>query len=788
MDNEVPRLHHRHLDFLETAMGFLFALGFPLLLAQAPAAPALRGTISDEATGEPITGALVELLDVARRTYSDTAGRFELSDVPPGSHDLRVSRLGYASRTVDVLLPAGVDLQVDVGLAALPATLVRVRVLDSAGGSPFARDDSADAGAPGLYVVTAEDVRSHPLLAEPDFLMALSGNAGVAIAPEAPTSIHVRGGAGDQNLVLFDGVPVYSPVHASGSFGALNPDALEAVALHAGVLPARLGGALSSVIEARSRVPDLSGFHARGGMGLTSARLTVEGPLSGTRAGYLVSGRWGAPALFAGPQEETRLRSESRDVLAKITTAFVGGRLEAFSFTAGDQSGFSSRVPDGTAMTATSTSPAARHAFEWGSRTHALSWRRSLRQNMSLALSSWHADYEAEIEWIGASMPLSVSSARATTGLQGSVSVDRPGRWLRLGLDATREDARYAVAPHSAPVTAGHSSYAVDGRATMISAFVDDRVQLGRGWHLMTGARGTMLGSHTLLLEPRVALVTQLVPSVTVALGVSRVHQPVQSLTNPESPVRNVFGGVLPVLAGASAPVARSDQVAATITATPRPGLRVTIDAYAKALDGLALIAPVSSRPFAADTIATGRGRVVGLGAAAAWRAARLAGTTALGFTHSISRTDRGSYRPNYTPALSLSTGLAYQSSAQMTWRAALMARSGQRVTRYQGPLLWEGCDPIDGGCEMMGTPERTTGALGAERLPGYLRLDLGVRRAWRIPRFGPAGALEAYGTVSNVLGRRNVWALLAEPDTGTPSSVPMRPFSLLTAGIDWRF
>jgi carboxypeptidase family protein/TonB-dependent receptor-like protein len=764
-------------------MGFLFALGLPLLLAQDPA-PAIRGIISDEATSEPIAGARVELLDVGRRTYSDTAGRFELSDVATGSHRLHVSRLGYTSRMLDVLLPPSGDFQIDVALTAVPAELVRVRVVDTSSRHRGTGDDATDALLPGSRLYTADDVRSQPLLAEPDFLLALAADAGVAMAPEAPTAFHVRGGSGDQNLVLLDGAPVYSPVHGSGSFSALNPDALEGVSMYAGVMPARLGGALSSVVEARSRDPDLSRLHARGSVNVTSARLTLEGPLPGSRVGFLLSGRWGTPALFAGRFEDTRLRGESRDVLAKVTTSLGGGLLEAVSLSAGDRAGFAAQF----AATEPSLAPVpARHAFEWGSETQAVQWHRDLGTDASLALAWWHAGYEAEIDWVGASTPLSVASSRATDGLRGSLSLARPGRWLRIGLEAQQDRAGYVARTRGAE--SGSSSYALDGHIATLSAFVDERRQLADNWQLMTGARGSLLSSDAVLLEPRVALVTQLHPAVSIALGAARTFQPAQSLGNPESLVQSVFGADLPFLANEeSTPIGRADQVAATITVTPRSSFRMTIDAYVKHLEGLVLVAPVTSRPFAADSIATGSGRVVGLGVGTDWRGEQLALATVLGLSRNVTRAERDVYQPGYAPELSMSSGVTYHSSERVVWRAAMTARSGRRVTRYEGPLRWESCDPLDGGCEIVGTPERASGAVGAARLPTYLRFDLGARRSWEIRMRERAPVLEGYVTVSNVLGRRNVWALLTEPGTGVTRSIPMRPFSVLAAGLDWRY
>lgn len=58
--------------------------------------------VVDAQTGAPITGVLVELESMQRRTVSDTSGAAVFLDLPPGAHRLVASRIGYAAQTVDL--------------------------------------------------------------------------------------------------------------------------------------------------------------------------------------------------------------------------------------------------------------------------------------------------------------------------------------------------------------------------------------------------------------------------------------------------------------------------------------------------------------------------------------------------------------------------------------------------------------------------------------------------------------------------------------------------------------
>jgi hypothetical protein len=94
----------------------------------------------------------------------------------------------------------------------------------------------------------------------------------------------------------------------------------------------------------------------------------------------------------------------------------------------------------------------------------------------------------------------------------------------------------------------------------------------------------------------------------------------------------------------------------------------------------------------------------------------------------------------------------------------------------------------LDQGCEFGGSPIHDTDRLGATRLPSYLRLDLGLRRHWHLKLGGEDVELALFGTVTNLLARRNVLAEAIDPLTGERSDIEMRPLAPLVVGLDWRF
>jgi hypothetical protein len=98
-----------------------------LLAIQSPQA-SLAGTVSDEATGVPIAGALVSLPDLDRDTVTDVRGRYVLTDVPAGPQHVLVRYIGYAQHALHALVPPGGTLQIDIALQAEPVRLGTIEV------------------------------------------------------------------------------------------------------------------------------------------------------------------------------------------------------------------------------------------------------------------------------------------------------------------------------------------------------------------------------------------------------------------------------------------------------------------------------------------------------------------------------------------------------------------------------------------------------------------------------------------------------------------------------------
>ena len=80
-----------------------------LMLALTVQAAALRGTVTDKATKEPLIGAAVQLSGTSTGAITDMDGNFELAGLRNGTYKLIISYISYCTQTVEVTINGLLD-------------------------------------------------------------------------------------------------------------------------------------------------------------------------------------------------------------------------------------------------------------------------------------------------------------------------------------------------------------------------------------------------------------------------------------------------------------------------------------------------------------------------------------------------------------------------------------------------------------------------------------------------------------------------------------------------------
>ena len=210
-------------------------LGVLPALAQHPAA--LRGTVTDSLSGQPLLGVSVGLLGRPGGTSTDALGQFRLVSVPAGTYQLRLGALGYKARTKTVTLVAGETRGLEISLATTALNLAEVTVSQP-------RDPNQT-----LAPISHIDQTLRPVNSAQDLLRLVPG---LFIAQHAgggkAEQIFIRGFDADHGTdfaVSLDGLPVNMVSHAHGQgyadFHFVIPETVEQLKIYKGPYTARFG-------------------------------------------------------------------------------------------------------------------------------------------------------------------------------------------------------------------------------------------------------------------------------------------------------------------------------------------------------------------------------------------------------------------------------------------------------------------------------------------------------------------------------------------------------------------
>ena len=126
---------------------------------------------------------------------------------------------------------------------------------------------------------------------ESDIMKIVLSLPGVTTVGEASSGYNVRGGATDQNLILFNGGTVFNPSHLFGLFTSFNSDAIEDVELFKSSIPVEYGGRISSVLKVVSREANMRKLTGSASIGVLTSKANIEIPIVKDKMSLLLNGR-----------------------------------------------------------------------------------------------------------------------------------------------------------------------------------------------------------------------------------------------------------------------------------------------------------------------------------------------------------------------------------------------------------------------------------------------------------------------------------------------------------------
>ncbi len=242
----------------------------------------LVGYVRDAKTGAPEIGAAVFVENPRISTYTNQFGYYTLV-IPRGPHTLNIKALGIQDTKRNLMIYSDGKLDVEIQTQVLSLR----EVVISAEKSANVRNVQM-----GVEKLSISSIKQVPVaFGEADIVKVMLTLPGVKSVGEASNGFNVRGGAVDQNLILFDDLTIYNPSHFFGFFSAFNPDVIKDVELYKSSIPSRYGGRLSSVLDVNSRDGNTKKLSGTAGIGLLTGRLNIEGPIIKDKTSFILGGR-----------------------------------------------------------------------------------------------------------------------------------------------------------------------------------------------------------------------------------------------------------------------------------------------------------------------------------------------------------------------------------------------------------------------------------------------------------------------------------------------------------------
>ena len=250
----------------------------------------LNGYVLDINNNESIIGANIIIPSINVGTITNTYGFYSIT-IPKGSYEIHISSIGYKKsiNKIDLSNNINTNYFLEENIENLDEVIVTKDI------------EELDLKKPimSLNILSNQTIKQTPVLfGESDVLKTIQLLPGVSNAGEGSGGFNVRGGAADQNLILFDEAIIYNSSHLFGLFSIFNSDAIKEVKLYKGGIPASYGGRISSVLDVYQKDGNSKEHKLSGGVGVISSRILGEGPIKKNKGSYLIASRGSYAHLF----------------------------------------------------------------------------------------------------------------------------------------------------------------------------------------------------------------------------------------------------------------------------------------------------------------------------------------------------------------------------------------------------------------------------------------------------------------------------------------------------------
>lgn len=247
----------------------------------------IQGTVVDNLTQQPVAGTIVELLNFypVKQTHTNAEGKFLLSDIPLGKHQLLLTHDKYDYLIVpEINVTSAKEVILNLALEEIQDSISEILV--KANTKKTTKDQPNNAMVlTGIRSFTIDEVRRYSG-AKNDPSRLAANFAGVNVTNDFENGLIIRGNSPLNVLWQLEGMPIPSPNHFSlagyinGVSPMLNTNLMKNSDFMNGAFSAQYGNVTGGVFDIGLRSGNSNLYEGLVQFGYTGLEAGFEGPLS----------------------------------------------------------------------------------------------------------------------------------------------------------------------------------------------------------------------------------------------------------------------------------------------------------------------------------------------------------------------------------------------------------------------------------------------------------------------------------------------------------------------------
>jgi len=716
---------------------FLSFLLFPMAMV---AQITVSGYVEDMKLGESLIGVNVVDRAMSIGVTSNAYGFFSIK-VNSGDVNLEFSYLGYKTKYLSLKLEKDTVCTVKLEEESFQ---VKGAVVSS-----FKKKN--DITQMSMERIPVSKLTQIPVIfGESDILKVIQLLPGVQGGTEGSSGIFVRGGEEDQNLFLLDDVPIYNCSHLFGFFSVFNPSTIKSVELYKGGFPARYGGRLSSVVDARTNDGNFNKLKGDFSIGAISSSFELDGPIKKGKTSFLISGRRTYLDILAAPfirasnnnsDEDVKSGYFFYDLNAKLTHKLSNfDRIYLSAYLGRDKMYYNDNEKYTTPTY--SSRDKDNMNIHWGNVVSALRWNHIFKENMfantTLTYSNYRfvTDYSSSTDVKDNSSSYSqnyFSSIQDFSGKMDFYYYPSTVHSIRFGIGYTRHMFKPGVSYQKSSDQSSDESYSSRTPKNNIGvnevfAYLEDDIKVTSSTNVNFGIRYSGIYVQNKFyknLQPRVSVKQKISDDLSLKASYSKMVQYVHLLSS--SAILSMPTDLwVPVTKRLSPPI--SNQVALGLDMALSKDLSLTVEGYYKKMqhlieykEGASFMSTISNTWD--DKVVVGDGESYGV----EFNLEKQAGNTTGWISYTLSKSERTfddlnfgkTFPANNDRRHNINIVITHKFSEKFDIGATWVYNSGNHVTlqAYEYPSYSDN--------DNYGYVVKETGGKNSYKMGDYHRLDL---------------------------------------------------------------